>query len=416
MTTLKQNYSKRKIASLQQHTKLIDQQLLKEAKVSRLIIEAMDGNDLKKAENVISKLNSLKKAMPDAKAFQDAIAKAINDVNKYTGGGSLQKMGSDLLGKLTGDDNPIVKALAFSSCIEKAFAVIPTILKNHGIDSKSEGNITDIIQGIKKDVVKKEGFRYSNNKINEAPKDEAPKDKGTKETAAAGGDKKASSNPVTAPAAKAANDTSKPSPDAPKPVVAPEQSPVPPAENGSNQQTDKLNSTQKASQTISPGKETADAKKDDNGGVPTPTKPPADSAKDIESVKANIHKSLIPAGIFGVFKNTPYVSSIDALVSDIMSIDIKQLNDGFKVVNSGDSSDDVSKSITGAAAEAEQKSPDKSGKDTIKISKEWADISRNISKELNVAGNKQAETLVANVISQLIKLKKLQLAPHQFFV
>ena len=134
MTTLQKKYTANKISKLQTKISFIDNSILNENLAANLILEAMDENEIQKASAVIEKLKNVASKAKSAKNLITAIKNAITDVNKYTGGNALEKMGQELLTKLTGSDNPIIKALALSQCLEKGFGLMPQIIKNLSLD------------------------------------------------------------------------------------------------------------------------------------------------------------------------------------------------------------------------------------------------------------------------------------------
>lgn len=146
MTTLQNKYITNKLSRLQSKAMIIDSKLMNENAACNLILEAMDENDLSKASEVIQKLKNVAAGMPSAKNLQTAVRAAIADVNKYTGGNAITKMGQELFSKLTGSENPIVKALALAQCLEKGFKLFPQIIKNLGLDEGEGDTLVDRIE------------------------------------------------------------------------------------------------------------------------------------------------------------------------------------------------------------------------------------------------------------------------------
>lgn len=132
--TLKERYETKKIGQLRERVSRADAQLLREERAARLILEAMDQEDLDKVTAIIEKLNNVKKY--NVKSLNDGIDAAIAELNKYTAGGPLVKAWSKLKSKV-GIDNPVIKITTLASALEKGFSQLPQILKNNGVDLKN---------------------------------------------------------------------------------------------------------------------------------------------------------------------------------------------------------------------------------------------------------------------------------------
>lgn len=131
--TLKERYEGKQLQQLQERLQRADAQLLREERTARLLLEAMDEEDLNKVTQIIQKLQKVKR--PELPMLTKAIETAEAEINKYTAGGPLVKAWSKLKTKV-GIDNPIVKVTTFASALEKGFSLIPQILKNNGVDLK----------------------------------------------------------------------------------------------------------------------------------------------------------------------------------------------------------------------------------------------------------------------------------------
>ena len=127
--SLREGYDARqRVKTLQEQIRSADDQVLTEHKTARLIIEAMDEEDLNKASQIIDKLRAMKgKGLQHLDA---AIGTAEAELNKYTGGGILSKAWSKLKTKV-GIDNPLVKVMTFASALETGFKQLPRIIKNN---------------------------------------------------------------------------------------------------------------------------------------------------------------------------------------------------------------------------------------------------------------------------------------------
>lgn len=132
--SLKEGYKTKRLKLIRERAATADKQLLLELKASRLIVEAMDENDLNKVTAIVQKLSSIK--TPQLPKLKAAIEQAEAEINKYTAGGPLTKAWSKMK-DLVGVDNPIVKVTTFADALEKGFSQIPSILKNNGIDLKN---------------------------------------------------------------------------------------------------------------------------------------------------------------------------------------------------------------------------------------------------------------------------------------
>ena len=140
--TLKQQYKAKKLKTLQEHVRSVDQRMLKENHVAGLIVEAMNKADLEKSTQIIDKLRKM--TGKGLKSLDTAIDTAIAEINKYTGGGTLTAAWTAMKSKV-GIDNPLVKMMTFANALETGFEQVPIIIKNNvGEVSKedSEKNLT----------------------------------------------------------------------------------------------------------------------------------------------------------------------------------------------------------------------------------------------------------------------------------
>lgn len=130
--SLKTRYEIRK---LQEKVQKVDRQRLDEQRTARLIIEAMDHQDLEKVSAIIQKLETIKNAAgDDIRPLTAGIEQAQAELNKYTSGGPLVKAWTDIK-DMVGIDNPIVKITTFANALERGFWQLPMILKNNGLDA-----------------------------------------------------------------------------------------------------------------------------------------------------------------------------------------------------------------------------------------------------------------------------------------
>ena len=115
-----------KLRALTEKTVRIDE-TLRSSRATRLITEAMDEEDLKKAGTIIDQLRSL--SGHGFNYIDVAIGKAVDAVNKSTGGGPLDKAWNKIKG-LAGK-NPVVNALILMDTLQQGFNQAPQILKNN---------------------------------------------------------------------------------------------------------------------------------------------------------------------------------------------------------------------------------------------------------------------------------------------
>lgn len=115
---------------------IVDDILVLESKLL-LIKEAIDEQTLQKVGQIIDKLKKVKStAMPE---MNNAISKAEDAINRYTGGGLITKALTKL-SDVVGIDNPIVKVSTFANALEQGFSQFPRILKNNSIDLQELDN------------------------------------------------------------------------------------------------------------------------------------------------------------------------------------------------------------------------------------------------------------------------------------
>lgn len=136
--SLKERYESRKVSLLKERLVVVDKQLIEENRVATLILEAMDQEDLDKVSAIVDKMERIRDAAGKDKNLQvlvNAIDQALQDVNKYAGGGPISAAWNKLKAKV-GGDNPIVKVTTLASALESGFKQLPQILRNNGIDLK----------------------------------------------------------------------------------------------------------------------------------------------------------------------------------------------------------------------------------------------------------------------------------------
>lgn len=155
--TLKERYENKRLTNVKERAHRAETRLVNEAKAVRLIVEAMDEEDLSKVSQVIDKLRTMKGK--GLQSLDAAIEQAEAELNKYTGGGAISKAWGKLKAKV-GVDNPVVKIMTMADALEQGFKQLPVILKNNIGDSESlksqaDKSIDDIVtdEGKKKTLI-----------------------------------------------------------------------------------------------------------------------------------------------------------------------------------------------------------------------------------------------------------------------
>lgn len=147
-SSLKARYADRKLLKLREAAKRADSAVLLEAKTSKLILEAMDEQDLQKASQIIDKMRKIKNVEGFKASLDHAIDQAEAELNKYTSGGSLAKAWTTLKSKV-GIDNPLVKTMTFINALEQGIKLLPRILKNSlsdiDLSANKDKKLSDLI-------------------------------------------------------------------------------------------------------------------------------------------------------------------------------------------------------------------------------------------------------------------------------
>lgn len=105
-----------------------ERRLLSEAtRTGELLLEELSKDELKQATEVVKKLGSLEKVVPDdSEEFKTAISDAMEDVRSFMGGGGLKQMLSRGIGAVASKlgikvgENPLLKSLTLMSSLEKS--------------------------------------------------------------------------------------------------------------------------------------------------------------------------------------------------------------------------------------------------------------------------------------------------------
>ena len=142
--SLQERYEIKKVYAINERAKRAKSQLLINESMTRLLLEAMDENDLKTAEKIIDKLRSMKGK--GLKNLDVSISEAESELSKYTGGGALTQAWTKIKSSL-GLDNPLVKVMTFANALEKGFKQFPSIIKNvigGNVDFDDSKSITDM--------------------------------------------------------------------------------------------------------------------------------------------------------------------------------------------------------------------------------------------------------------------------------
>ena len=145
VSTLRERYEGKRVQQLRRKAARVDQIFLVEERASRLLVEAMNEEDLKKVTAIIQKLGTVK--VPELPKLKAAIEQAESEINRYTAGGPLTAAWTKMK-DLVGIDNPVVKVTAFADALEKGFSQIPQILKNNGINLQDVDLNKSLIQAL----------------------------------------------------------------------------------------------------------------------------------------------------------------------------------------------------------------------------------------------------------------------------
>lgn len=280
--TLKEQYSQRKLQSLKERAQKADKQLLAEANFARLLLEAMDPEDLQKVSAIVDKLNTLK--APELPHLSAAIEQAQAELNKFTGGGPIAKAWANLKTKI-GIDNPVVKVTTFADALERGFAQVPQILKNNGVD-----------------LAKADLTKSLTNTLTKTP---------TGKNGGEGGMK----SDVTG----TANNKEKNDMPGPGPVTGAKSD----AELGNTSYGGAPQDTSYST----PGPE--------DESVQNEAAPKGVSGEQkIKNIVAQIRKAMAPGGIFGAFKKVPYIDS-QALAQELVAAPLQVFSNVAKRVQQG---------------------------------------------------------------------------------
>jgi hypothetical protein len=128
--TLKEQYIQRK---LEQKLAAIE-----ETRAAGLLKEAIDEEEFVYISNMINYINKLSTQL-DVDELKNASKNAIEALNKYTGGGTLEKAWQKLKTRFTGGENPLKKASAFATAITSGLRLLPQIIKNLGVNVQKDG-------------------------------------------------------------------------------------------------------------------------------------------------------------------------------------------------------------------------------------------------------------------------------------
>lgn len=308
---------------LERNVRSADRQLVIESRVSELLVEAMDDDDLEKVSVIVDKLSALK--TPQLPKLTAAIEKAEAELNKYTAGGPLTKAWSKMKG-LVGIDNPVVKVSVFADALERGFSQIPQILRNNGVDLKGVDLSKNLVQ-----VLGQRRLPSAPQKKGEEKPIGSKSDKefGNKHF---GGDTRVDrEDSINVPKQQAT----------PKPKA---QSKAPSARIGYKKDEefgDEFRTQAEARRPATAQIAEADSK--------------ADVKQRIKNIVGQLQKALSPSGIFGAFKKVPYIDS-NELALELINAPLKVFSGVARKVNSGtkaaDIADDIKQQVN-AGGEAE---------------------------------------------------------------
>jgi hypothetical protein len=335
--TLKERYNQRQVQVLLERAKAADAQLLQEQRAARLLVEAMDQEDLNKVSAIIDKLNTVKS--PELPVLSAAIEQAQAELNKYTGGGPITQAWTKLKSKF-GVDNPVVKITTFADALERGFSQIPQILKNNGVDlakadlSKSLSSLLTTQftgaqggeGGMKGDVTGTAGNKEKN--VMPGPEKQPTGAKSDTQLGNTSFGGKGGEEKYEVPGPEGTKPSAPRQPPQPKktggqdtpPKPAPGKKPLPPQKGSSpgfsKSQEDWFNKGQ------AEGHELDEAPKKITG------------EEKIKNIVAQIRKALAPSGFFGAFKKVPYLDG-EALAKELTQAPIKVFANVAKKMQSG---------------------------------------------------------------------------------
>lgn len=312
--SLKERHQQRRLNELERTVRSADRQLVIESRVSDLLVEAMDDDDLEKVSAIVDKLSALK--TPQLPKLTAAIEKAEAELNKYTAGGPLTKAWSKMKG-LVGIDNPVVKVSVFADALERGFSQIPQILRNNGVDLKGVDLSKNLVQVL--------GQRRLPS---------APQKKGEEKPIGSKSDKefgnKHFGGDTRVDREDSINVPKQQQPTTPKPKA---QSKSPSARIGHKKDHefgDEFRTQAEANRPAAPRITEADSK--------------ADVEQRIKNIVGQLQKALSPSGIFGAFKKVPYIDS-NELAQELINAPLKVFSGVARKVNSGTKAADIADDI-----------------------------------------------------------------------
>jgi len=358
--SLKERYDRRLQQSLQERARAADAQLLAEQKTVQLLLEAMNEEDLQKVGAIVQKLNTIKS--PELPALSAAIDQAQAELNKYTGGGPITAAWTKLK-SLVGVDNPVVKITTFADALERGFSQIPQILKNNGVDlSKADLNksLASTLQtqftganggegGMKSDVTGTAGNKEKTDIPKPAPATGAKSDTQLANTSFGG---KGDEDKLDIPGPEAKAPTPARTPPEPKhnggqdqPPKRPGIAPRPPQKGSkASEPTDK----EKERAAFSPSQRDWFKKGQAEGQELDEAKPPkgVSGEEKLKNIAAQLRKALAPGGLFGAFKQVPYING-DVLTKELLQAPLKVFSNVVKRVQAGAKAAEIAPDMKG---------------------------------------------------------------------
>lgn len=289
--SLKERYDNKRLFELRRRVASTDARVVSEQRAASLLVEAIDDDDLEKVAAIVQKLSTVK--VPQLPKLKAAIEKAEAEINRYTAGGPLAQAWTKMK-DLVGIDNPVVKVTAFADALEKGFSQIPQILKNNGVDLKGVDLNKSLVQI-----------------LGRMPEPSAQTKKKPSEYKS---EKETGNSPFSGKDVSDVSDYSVPGPHSEG--VTNEDS-----ADGSVLTRDKKAATQNA----------------------------ANVEKRLKSIAGQLRKALAPSGVFGAFKNVPYIDGA-ALADELIRAPLSVFSQVAKRINSGTKAADVAPDMKGQAS------------------------------------------------------------------
>jgi hypothetical protein len=133
--SLKEAYVANKIAVIEHKASKNLEEIVTRNVTARVIIEAIDPEDLRVTSEMIKKLRELV-STTSLKSVAAAVVAAQDELNRASEGTISSKIWGKL--KSLGYKNPYLKALTLANSLETGFSQLKTILQNNGVDIEAD--------------------------------------------------------------------------------------------------------------------------------------------------------------------------------------------------------------------------------------------------------------------------------------